>query len=228
MGVMSTVYDCSDPHQMLAGTREARAALAKGELVVIPTDTVYGVASDAFSVGGVARLLEAKGRTRQSPPPVLVPNTQTLRALAANVPTLVELLVDTFWPGPLTIVCEAQPSLHWDLGETHGTVALRSPEHPLTLELLRETGPLAVSSANLTGHPAPVTAAGAQAMLGESVAVYLDGGEASAAGLASTIVDVRGLTDTGGELRVLRAGPITTNDLQAVLPAVTIMSQSAT
>ena len=224
---MSTVFDCSDPQQLLAGTREARAALAKGELVVFPTDTVYGVAADAFNAGGVTRLLEAKGRTRQSPPPVLVPNTQTLRALAAHVPALVEVLVEKFWPGPLTIVCEAQPSLHWDLGETQGTVALRSPQHPLTLELLRETGPLAVSSANLTGHPAPVTAAGAQAMLGESVAVYLDGGESSAEGLASTIVDVRGLTDDGGELRVLRVGPVSVNDLQALLPSVTILEQLA-
>lgn len=219
---MSSVYDCSDPQQLLAGTREARAAIARGELVVLPTDTVYGVGADAFSAGGVAKLLQAKGRTRQSPPPVLVPNTQTLRALAVDLPHAAEVLVERFWPGALTIVCTAQPSLHWDLGETNGTVALRMPEHPLTLELLRETGPLAVSSANLTGQPAPTTAADAQAMLGESVAVYLDGGESSEQGLASTIVDVRDLTDSAGVLRVLRVGPISVNDLQTVLPSVTI------
>lgn len=222
MSVMSLVFDCSDPQQLLAGTREARTAIARGEIIVLPTDTVYGVAADAFSAEGVSRLLEAKGRTRQSPPPVLVPNTQTLHALALEVPKLVEVLVERFWPGALTIVCSAQPSLSWDLGDTGGTVALRMPDHPLTLELLRETGPLAVSSANLTGHQAPTSLNEANAMLGESVSVYLDGGESSDSGLASTIVDTRGLTDAGGVLHILRVGPISVNDLQSVLPHVTI------
>lgn len=222
MKVMSTVFDCAQSSELLSGTREARAALARAELVVLPTDTVYGVAADAFSTQGVTRLLEAKGRTRQSPPPVLVPNTQTLAALAAEVPGGVELLVEQFWPGALTIVLEAQPSLQWDLGETGGTVALRMPEHPLTLEILRETGPLAVSSANKTGEPAPTSAAGAKAMLQDAVSVYLDAGESSSDGIASTIVDARELGDGSGTLRVLRVGRISVNDLQTVLPNATL------
>jgi L-threonylcarbamoyladenylate synthase len=219
---MSTVFNCTETAELLAGTREARAALARGELVVFPTDTVYGLAADAFNVAAVQRLLDAKGRTRQSPPPVLVPNTQTLQALAVGVNTSVEALVERFWPGALTIVLEAQPSLAWDLGETGGTVALRMPEHPLTLEILRETGPLAVSSANKTGQPAATTAAEALSMLGESVAVYLEAGSSSEDGLASTIIDARQLTDEGGVLRVLRVGRLSVNDLQATLPNVTI------
>jgi len=219
---MSTVFNCLDTAELLAGTREARASISRGELVVLPTDTVYGLAADAFSPGAVQRLLDAKGRTRQSPPPVLVPNTQTLHALATGVNASVEVLVEHFWPGALTLVLEAQPSLAWDLGETGGTVALRMPEHPLTLEILRETGPLAVSSANKTGEPAATTAAAAQAMLGESVQVYLEAGKSSDDGLASTIIDARQLTEHGGVLRVLRVGKISVNDLQAALPDVTI------
>lgn len=219
---MSRVFDCAQPDELLAGTREARTALARGELAVIPTDTVYGVAADAFSAAAVQRLLDAKGRTRQSPPPVLVPNTQTLHALAEQVSPAVEQLVETFWPGPLTLVLQAQPSLAWDLGETGGTVALRMPDHPLTLEILRETGPLAVSSANTTGDPAPTTAAGAETMLGESVAVYLDAGPSSPAGIASTIVDVRELGDGSGTIRVLRQGGVTVQALQDVFPSATV------
>jgi L-threonylcarbamoyladenylate synthase len=219
---MSTVFDCADSSQLLSGTREARAALGRGELVVLPTDTVYGLAADAFNVKGVQRLLDAKGRTRQSPPPVLVPNTQTLHALADFVPNDVEVLVERFWPGPLTIVLTAQPSLAWDLGETGGTVALRMPEHPLTLEILRETGPLAVSSANKTGQPAPTTANGALTMLGDAVSVYLDAGTSSSSGIASTIVDARGLSEHNRVLRLLRVGQLSINDLQSALPHVTI------
>ncbi len=219
---MSNVYDCAQPQELLAGTRAARAALKKGELVVLPTDTVYGVAADAFNADAVIRLLAAKGRTRQSPPPVLVPNTQTLHALADSVPTEVEILVEKFWPGPLTIVLPAQPSLQWDLGETGGTVALRMPEHPLTLEILRETGPLAVSSANRTGEPAPTVAAKAVEMLGNKVSVYLDSGETSSDGLASTIVDARELGAANATLRVLRVGAVSLNDLQSALPAVNV------
>jgi tRNA threonylcarbamoyl adenosine modification protein (Sua5/YciO/YrdC/YwlC family) len=143
---------------------------------VIPTDTVYGVAADAFDPKAVERLLHAKGRERTSPPPVLIPGIPTLDALATEVPEPVRQLVAEFWPGGLTVILHAQPSLQWDLGETRGTVALRMPADKIALELLSETGPLAVSSANLSGQPSATTAADAQAMLGESVTVYLDGG----------------------------------------------------
>lgn len=219
---MALVFDCSDSAQLLAAARSARQALGRGQLVVLPTDTVYGVAADAFAPEAVQRLLDAKGRGRQSPPPVLIPNTATLDALAAEVVDPVRALADAFWPGPLTIVLTAQPSLSWDLGETGGTVALRIPDLPLTLELLQETGPLAVSSANSTGEPAARAITEAQDMLGDAVAVYLDAGPVAGDGTASTIVDVTGVTNEGGILRILRAGGVSRESIATLLPQVTI------
>ncbi|MFC4223110.1 L-threonylcarbamoyladenylate synthase [Lysinibacter cavernae] len=219
---MATVFDCSVSAELLAGMRHARGAIAKGELVVFPTDTVYGVAADAFSPAAVQRLLDAKGRTRQSPPPVLIANTAMLNALAESVPQKVTELVEAFWPGALTIVLNAQPSLHWDLGDTNGTVAVRMPNSSIALELLAETGPLAVSSANLTAQPAAMSAAEAESMLGDSIAVYLEAGAAEPSGTASTIVDARGLTDDGGSLVVLRAGDISAEQLAAALEGVSV------
>lgn len=214
---MSSLFDTRDEAQLLPGMRAARRAIALGQLVVIPTDTVYGVAADAFDAKAVQRLLDAKGRGRQSPPPVLVSGVDTLRALVAEVPEPVERLVHEFWPGGLTVVLPAQPSLTWDLGETHGTVAVRMPAHPIALELLRETGPLAVSSANRTGEPAAVVAQEAEDMLADAIEVYLDAGAAET-GISSTIVDATSLVG-GGEptVRVLREGAIDRARLREVL-----------
>jgi L-threonylcarbamoyladenylate synthase len=214
---MSPIFDCRDEAQLLTGMRQARQAIARGELVVLPTDTVYGVAADAFDPRAVARLLEAKGRGRQSPPPVLVSGLTTLRALAAEVPEPVERLVEEFWPGGLTIVLPSQPSLSWDLGDTHGTVAVRMPAHHIALELLEETGPLAVSSANLTGKTPAIAADDARSMLGDSVSVYLDAGP-SATGIASTIIDATSFV--GGEgpiIRILREGAVDRARLRELL-----------
>ena len=220
---MSTeTFDCGDAEQRQTGVASAISALKGGRLVVLPTDTVYGVAVDAFSPQAVEKLLRAKGRGRQSPPPVLVPNTATLAALAERVPAPVQQLVEAFWPGSLTIVLPAQPSLAWDLGETGGTVALRMPDRALTLEILRETGPLAVSSANRTGEPAATTVAEAQAMLGDSIAVYLDDGPSSSDGVASTIIDATKLDDDGGSIRILREGGVSREAIAELLPQVTI------
>ncbi|MDF2555101.1 MAG: putative translation factor [Microbacterium sp.] len=214
---MSTFFDCRDEAQLLAGMRQARHSLARGELVVIPTDTVYGVAADAFNPSAVAALLAAKGRGRQKPPPVLVAGLTTVRALVSELPEPIERLVETYWPGGLTVVLPAQQSLSWDLGETRGTVAVRMPAHRLALELLEETGPLAVSSANLTGQPAAVDAYSARDMLGDSVAVYLDGGS-SDTGVPSTIVDATALAHGGGgRVRMLRRGAVSFAELQHVL-----------
>lgn len=218
---MSSIFDCGDEAQLLTGMRHARQAVGRGELIVIPTDTVYGVAADAFSPTAVQRLLDAKGRGRDQPPPVLIGSKDTLVALAESVPEPVQRLVDEFWPGGLTIVLPAQPSLVWDLGETKGTVAVRMPEGRVVLELLAETGPLAVSSANLTGEPAATSVADAERMLGDSVAVYLDGGP-SGEGIASTIIDatslvVRGGDETAGEVRILRQGAVSRAQLEEVL-----------
>src|SRR5690242_14577892 len=221
---MASIYDCSVDSELLTGMRLARAAIGRGELVVIPTDTVYGVAADAFSPAAVQRLLDAKGRGRQSPPPVLVPGIPTLAALAESVPPEVDALVKAFWPGGLTIVLPAAPSLVWDLGETRGTVALRMPQDTIALELLSETGPLAVSSANLTGRPAARTAVEAEAMLGDSISVYLDGGEAGASyervegkDSSSTIVDATALASGAGKLRILRHGVLSSARLREVV-----------
>ncbi len=213
---MSRIYDCSNNAELLTGMRLARQAVAKGQLVVLPTDTVYGVGANAFSPETVQLLLEAKGRGRQSPPPVLIPSAATMDGLAQNIPTEVRALAEAFWPGGLTIVLEAQPSLAWDLGDTHGTVAVRVPAHPVALELLAETGPLAVSSANLTGKTAATTAQGALDQLGARVEVYLDGGEATV-GSASTIIDATALSRGEGGIRILRDGVVTAAQLRDVI-----------
>ncbi|MEV4666998.1 L-threonylcarbamoyladenylate synthase [Microbacterium sp. LWO12-1.2] len=218
---MSSIFDCHDEAQLLAGMRHARQAIGRGELIVMPTDTVYGVAADAFSPAAVQRLLDAKGRGRNQPPPVLIGSVDTLAALAESVPEPVQRLVDAFWPGGLTIVLPAQPSLVWDLGETMGTVAVRMPEGRVALELLAETGPLAVSSANLTGREAAISALDAEKMLGDSVAVYLADG-LSKDGIASTIVDAtslvrRGSDGDGAVVRILRDGAVTREQLREVL-----------
>lgn len=218
---MATIYDCSVESQLLEGMRLARGAFGRGELIVIPTDTVYGIACDAFSGAAVNRLLEAKGRDRSSPPPVLVPGLPTLDALAEDVPDAARTLVKAFWPGALTLILPARESLTWDLGDTHGTVALRMPAHPIALELLSETGPLAVSSANLSGQPAARTAAEALDALGDSVAVYLEAGEVGGAELdgrsnGSTIIDFTRVT-AETEFTIVRHGVIPDDDIFGAL-----------
>jgi L-threonylcarbamoyladenylate synthase len=189
----------------------ATLAVQKGRLVVLPTDTVYGIGADAFDPMAVRELLAAKGRGREMPPPVLVSATTTLDALASRVPDYARTLVEEFWPGPLTLVCTQQASLQWDLGETRGTVAVRMPDHALALALLERTGPMAVSSANKTGEPAAEDADAAERMLGDDVAIILDGGPVSG-GLASTIVDV-----TGDRPRLLRLGALSVESLDETL-----------
>jgi L-threonylcarbamoyladenylate synthase len=208
---VTTRYDTSEESQREEGIAAAGRAVQRGRLVILPTDTVYGIGADAFSTDAVGRLLAAKGRGRQMPPPVLVSARTTLAALAVGVPAWAEALVDAFWPGPLTVVLRQQPSLQWDLGETRGTVAVRMPDHPVALELLARTGPLAVSSANRTGLPAATDAGSADAMLGELVRVTLDAGPTPGPA-PSTIVDC-----TGERPRVLRRGVVTVGELDEVV-----------
>ena len=204
------VLDATDPQTWGPAIDEAVNAISRGGLVVLPTDTVYGIAADAFDETAVAALLAAKGRGRQMPPPVLVGEVATLDGLATDVPDGARRLVETFWPGGLTIILRAQPSLQWDLGDTGGTVALRMPDHPVALALLKRTGPLAVSSANRSGSPAAQDVTDAARQLGEPVSVYLDGGSVPG-GVASTIVDA-----TGPVLRVVRAGAVPLEALREV------------
>jgi L-threonylcarbamoyladenylate synthase len=207
---MSARYDCSDAASRAEGLAAAAVALRNGELVVLPTDTVYGIGADAFYPGAVMALLAAKGRGRNMPPPVLVGTVRAATALIEDLGPWGKDLIDEFWPGGLTIVCRANRSLNWDLGDARGTVAIRMPLHPVALDLLKETGPLAVSSANRTGSPPTTTADAAEQQLGQAVSVYLDGGP-SEADVPSTIVDL-----TGGVPRLLRAGAVSVGRLREV------------
>jgi L-threonylcarbamoyladenylate synthase len=209
---MARRYDTNDATDRTTGLREAASAVRRGELVVLPTDTVYGIGADAFSAEGVADLLEAKGRGRNMPTPVLIGSPNTLHGLVTDFSELAWELVDAFWPGALTVVAKHQPSLQWDLGDTRGTVAVRMPLHPVAIELLTEVGPMAVSSANLTGRPAPEDCDAAQEMLGDSVSVYLDGGP-TPGNIPSSIVDV-----TGPVPVLLREGALSPEELRKVVP----------
>jgi L-threonylcarbamoyladenylate synthase len=208
---MSEMFDCADETQRPAGIASAISAVKGGRLVVMPTDTVYGIGADAFDGAAVAALLAAKGRGRDMPVPVLVGSWHTIDGLVYSVPESARELIRAFWPGALSLVVQQAPSLQWDLGDAQGTVMLRMPLHPVAIELLREIGPMAVSSANISGRPAAVTAADAREQLGDLVEVYLEAGP-SANGAASTIVDL-----TGAQPRILREGPVTAAAISTVL-----------
>lgn len=208
---MARTWDVdSDPETAIA---KAVAAINDGKCIVLPTDTVYGIGADAFSAAAVQGLLDAKERGRDMPPPVLIADASALRSLADEVSEEMLALAAAFWPGALTMVVTAQPSLRMDLGDRGQTLAVRVPDHDFTRELLRATGPLAVSSANVSGQPAATTIAEAQAQLGDRVKVYLDGGPASEP-VPSTIVDLTGTP------RILRAGRITAAELATVVPSL--------
>jgi tRNA threonylcarbamoyl adenosine modification protein (Sua5/YciO/YrdC/YwlC family) len=208
---MSELFDCADPDQRAAGLASAISAAKGGRLVVLHTDTVYGIGADAFDSAAVTALLAAKGRGRDMPVGVLVGSWHTIDGLVYAVPPAARELIQAFWPGALSLVVRHAPSLQWDLGNSAGTVMLRMPLHPVAIELLREVGPMAVSSANISGSPAAVTAQDARTQLGERVEVYLDAGP-SPQGAASTIVDL-----TGDSPRVLREGPVGVDEIAKVL-----------
>jgi len=211
---MSTRYDCRDAQLRTAGIDAAVAAARAGELIVLPTDTVYGIGADAFTPAAVTTMLAAKGRGRNMPPPVLVGTARAAAALVDDLGAFGQDLIDEFWPGALTLVFRASPTLMWDLGDTRGTVALRMPLHPIALEVLKQTGPLAVSSANRTGQPAAINADEAQQQLGEAVSVYLDGGPC-ADNIPSTILDLTSLVP-----KLLRAGAISVDRLRMVASVI--------
>lgn len=208
---MNQVFDCANSTLRTEGITAAANAVKSGRLVVMPTDTVYGIGADAFDADAVGALLMAKGRGRDMPVGVLVGSWHTIEGLAHSVPHHARELIRAFWPGALSLVIRQAPLLQWDLGDARGTVMLRMPLHPVAIELLRAVGPMAVSSANVSGHPSATTAAEAQRQLGDLVQVYLDGGP-SPQQTASTIVD---LTGTGP--RILRHGPIPAQAIAGVL-----------
>ncbi|MBW0012788.1 L-threonylcarbamoyladenylate synthase [Mycobacterium sp.] len=208
---MTAVFDCADPGQRSVGIAAAVGALKGGRLVVMPTDTVYGIGADAFDGTAVAALLAAKGRGRDMPVGVLVGSWHTIEGLVYTMPDGARELIRAFWPGALSLVVKQAPSLQWDLGDARGTVMLRMPLHPVAIELLREVGPMAVSSANVSGRPPAVNADEARTQLGDLVDVYLDAGP-SQQQAASTILDL-----TGNTPRILRAGPVSLERIAEVL-----------
>ena len=215
-------YDVREGADPAPGIDAAVAALRRGELAVLPTETVYGLAADAFSPSAVGRLLEAKGRSRAVPVPVLVGAWRTLDGLAEQVTPAARRLVEAFWPGPLTLVVRAAPSLAWDIGDARGTVAVRMPLHPVALAVLEQTGPLAVTGAHRTGMPPATDAAEAARQLGTAVAVYLDGG-ATPEPVVSTVLDL-----TGDVPRVLRTGALGLGQLREVAPDAQSQDEPAT
>ena len=217
---MSRTFDCTDADDRARGIDAAVRAVRRGRLVVLPTDTVYGIGCDAFNSDAVAALLTAKGRGRDMPVPVLVGSPDTLAGISAQSGGVVTELVEAFWPGGLTLVCRQQPSLDWDLGDAYGTVAVRMPLHPVAIEVLRQTGPMAVSSANRSGQPPARSGEQARGQLGDAVAVYLDSYPTDD-DVPSTIVDVTGATP-----RVLRTGAISLELLQEVVPETTAAAAS--
>jgi tRNA threonylcarbamoyl adenosine modification protein (Sua5/YciO/YrdC/YwlC family) len=208
---MSDRFHCADPAERAAGITAAVDAVKRGDLVVLPTDTVYGIGADAFTPHAVTALLAAKGRGRDMPVPVLVGSWKTIEGLVDHVTPAVTELIHAFWPGGLTLVVRHAPSLAWDLGDARGTVAVRMPLHPVAIELLRRTGPMAVSSANVSGRPPALTVDDAIFQLGMAVEVYLDGGPC-AADVPSTIVDCTSPTP-----RLLRAGAVGVEELREVV-----------
>ena len=208
---MTRMLDCRDPLNRSEAIAAATDAVKSGRLIVLPTDTVYGIAADAFDNGAVANLLAAKGRGRDMPVGVLVGSWHTISGLVYSVPDAAHELIRAFWPGALSLVVQQAPSLQWDLGDARGTVMLRMPLQPVALDVLRAVGPMAVSSANVSGQPPATTAAEAQRQLGDRVDVYLDGGT-SEQQAASTILDL-----TGEVPKILRTGPIGAQAIADVL-----------
>ena len=205
------IYNCADAAEREEGMALAVKAAKSGRLVVMPTDTLYGLGCDAFDNDAVASLLATKHRGPDMPVPVLVGSWDTVKGLVASLDDTAQTLIEAFWPGGLSIVVPQAPSLPWNLGDTRGTVMLRMPLHPIAIELLREVGPMAVSSANISGHQPPTTALAAKQQLGKAVTVYLDGGE-TAVGKPSTIIDL-----SAEHPYLLREGALSAEEIAEVI-----------
>ncbi|MBV7364071.1 threonylcarbamoyl-AMP synthase [Actinomycetaceae bacterium TAE3-ERU4] len=188
-----------------------RCSYEKYELLVLPTDTVYGIGVKPDSSTAIERLLAAKGRGRQMPPPVVGADYETLREYVGKCDYPLEELCRQFWPGPLTLILPTPQDFPWNLGEITGSVALRVPNSEQMLEILRTTGPLALTSANITGAPPALTCEQAREYFGDSVGCYVDGGPAPL-GKASTILDL-----SSEKPRILRAGSIGAKELAKCL-----------
>jgi tRNA threonylcarbamoyl adenosine modification protein (Sua5/YciO/YrdC/YwlC family) len=214
------LYDCTLLAERERGVASAIETVKRGDLVVLPTDTLYGLGADAFKPWAVTNLLSAKGSEGTAFPPVLVGSRRTIDELTGNLPRVVEDLIEAFWPGALTLVVTHSASPGWDVAKTGGTIAVRMPLHPVALAVLRETGPMAVSGANRLGQPAPRTAKEAQDQLRYAISVYLEAGP-SPDSPPSTVVDV-----TGDIPRIVRPGAISGEQLRTVVADLADLEQS--
>lgn len=207
---------CADGQERERAVAAGHAAARRGDLVLMPTEGVYAIATDAFSRRGIAALRDAKGTDAGVPLPVMVGRRATVAGIATGVSPDAQRLMDVFWPGPLTILMTPQPSLAWDV-VVDSPVAVRMPLHPVALALLVRTGPLAVTTANLPGMPAPADVDDALEQLGEAVTVALDAGRLlrEAATVPSTVVDVTGTVPT-----IVRIGALSVEDVRRVCPDV--------
>ncbi len=218
---MALRFDCTEPAGRRRGIDRAVTSVGLGELVCFPVESSYAVGCDAFSHIGTDRLRAVKGHGRRTSPPVMVGHPRTLDGVATGLSTAARDLVAAFWPGPLTLLCRSQPTLDWDLGDgggSGGTVAVRVPLHPIALELLERTGPMAVTGANPPGvSRQPLSCTEVREAFGDDVDVYLNGGHLTGAGVwgsgPSTVVDV-----TGEVPRLLRAGAVDVATLREVVP----------
>lgn len=224
---MSFLFECTGPTLPADAAREAVSALESGDVIVVPTDTVYGVAVSPTRPGAVDRVVAVKGRERTSPPPFLIGEVEQVWPLVApgSDTDSVRAVMDAFWPGGLTVVLPVNPALGWDIGETGGTIAVRMPDEPVLRDLLRLSGPLAVTSANLTGQPPCESAYAAQDVFGDAVSVYLDAGKRGGpdgSQVPSTIVDLTALVAGDHTVTVIRHGAVGQPQLAEVLPGVEI------
>ncbi|MFG3522057.1 L-threonylcarbamoyladenylate synthase [Nocardia nova] len=209
------MFDCAHPEVRYAGIAHAAGALRSGRLVVLPTDTLYAITALASDRDAVRDLLAAKQRSPRMPASLLVGSWSAIDEVAGDVPELARRLIRAFWPGALSLVLPAAPSLDCRLGDTHGTVMVRMPLHPLALELIHQVGPLAQSSANLSGSAPALSAAAARSQLGSAVSIYLEAGQCS--DRPSTIVSVIGKRPT-----ILREGTIGTKAVAEVVGTVSV------
>ncbi len=215
---MTELFSLAKPAELLEGMRKARLAIGRGQLVVTPTDTAYAVVTDAFKPPALASLRALRQMPERSPLGVFVPGIPTLQALTEDLPDQVSALAKDFWPGALTLIVPARESLTWDLGDTEGTVALRMPGHPATLELLSETGPLAMAQASLVGGKSYQRARRiAEVLSSNDLAVVLQADKDVQPSALSTVIDATGLSRGGGKLRIVRDGLIPRGDIFEVV-----------
>ncbi len=188
----------------------ACSILRNDGLVIFPTDTIYGVAANAFSRNGIKKIYLAKERPTDKALPILIGDLDQLGPLVGKVSDSVQKMAAAFWPGALTLILPKSGAVPTELSP-YPTVGIRMPDHDVTRDLLRRSGPLATTSANLSGGPNPTSAEEAAAQLGQRVDLILDGGPTPGAA-ASTVVDA-----SGPNLKMLREGPITLNALERLM-----------